>query len=83
MRKGIVQSVDATLNEGLISDENEQEIVFSLDDQKSELCCGDLVLFEIVLKINGLRAVNVILAPLTLHHYLKKLSDRGDMEIFN
>jgi cold shock CspA family protein len=61
MRKGKILSVDPTRGHGLIEDENEQEIIFSLESLNTKVDVSDEVLFEIAMGAGGLMAVDLTL----------------------
>jgi cold shock CspA family protein len=61
MRKGKILSVDPTRGHGLIEDENEQEIIFSLESLNTKVDVSDEVLFEIAMGAHGLMAVDLTL----------------------
>ncbi|MGA9651026.1 cold-shock protein [Pedobacter sp.] len=58
MRKGTIASIDVSKNNGIIVDENEQEISFSFKKDKS-LNLSQKVNFEIQLTPDGLAAIQV------------------------
>ncbi len=62
LRKGEVTCIDFDYRYGIITDENEQDIRFQLDDVSDQITLNSKIVFEIELQELGLIAVNVKLA---------------------
>lgn len=63
MRTGIIQSIDDKDASGVILDENDQEVLFSLYDLEASILPYDRVHFEILLTRYGLRATHISKTP--------------------
>lgn len=61
-RKGDVIQIDFENGQGIIVDENEQDIHFQLDNVSDQITLNSKIVFEIELQAHGLMAVNVQLA---------------------
>jgi cold shock protein len=61
-RKGDVIQIDYENGQGIIVDENEQDIHFQLDNVSDQITLNSKIVFEIELQAHGLVAVNVKLA---------------------
>ncbi|MFC1226325.1 hypothetical protein ACFE6N_21155 [Pedobacter sp. BG31] len=61
-RKGDVIQIDFENGQGIIVDENEQDIHFQLDNVRDQITLNSKIVFEIELQARGLVAVNVQLA---------------------
>lgn len=61
-RKGDVIQIDFENGQGIIVDENEQDIHFQLDNVSDQITLNSKIVFEIELQARGLVAVNVQLA---------------------
>ncbi|WP_412468396.1 hypothetical protein [Pedobacter sp. KLB.chiD] len=62
LRKGYVTQIDFEYGQGIITDENDQDIHFRLDDVSDQISLNSKIVFEIELQACGLVAVNVNLA---------------------
>ncbi|WP_293787326.1 hypothetical protein [uncultured Pedobacter sp.] len=62
LRKGYVTKIDLEYGQGIITDENDQDIHFQLDHVSDQITLNSKIVFEIELQACGLVAVNVKLA---------------------
>lgn len=63
LRKGNVTHIDLEYGHGIITDENDQDIHFRLDNVSDQISLNSKIVFEIELQEQGLVAVNVKFAP--------------------
>lgn len=59
IRSGEITQIDFEIGQGIIIDENGQDIHFQLEDVKDQIILNSKITFEIELNERGLIAVNV------------------------